>query len=92
ALLARAGGGGGYPQRRAAHPDPGGGSLRCRHAAPASGRQPGATDPPADYPMQVTGAADAERQRAVIAAIVEAEVHARIFEGGWQIIPAAARD
>jgi hypothetical protein len=50
-----------------------------------------ATDPPGDYPLQVTSSEDAERQRPVLAAVVTAELHARIFEGGWQCIPAATR-
>jgi hypothetical protein len=56
-----------------------------------SGTRP-ATAPPGDYPLQVTSPADAERQRSAVAAIVEAELHARIFDGGWQIIPAAEQD
>lgn len=48
-----------------------------------------ATDPPGDYPMQVTDASDAARQRPIIAAIADAELHARVFDGGWQCIPAA---
>ncbi len=60
-----------------------------QHPHLAGSRAP--TDPPGDYPMQVTNPADADRQRPNIAAIVEAELHARIFDGGWQIIPAAVR-
>ncbi len=40
------------------------------------------------WPCQVTGEADARRQELVIRAIVEAELHERIFQGGWEIIPA----
>ncbi|PZS32047.1 MAG: hypothetical protein DLM59_08850 [Pseudonocardiales bacterium] len=58
-----------------------------QHPHLAGSRAP--TDPPGDYPMQVSTGADAQRQRPNIAAIVEAEVHARIFDGGWQVIPAA---
>ena len=39
------------------------------------------------WPFQVTSAADAERQRSVLAAIVELELHQRIFETDWQILP-----
>jgi hypothetical protein len=39
------------------------------------------------WPMQVTTPEDAERQELVVRAIVEAELHERIFEGGWQIVP-----
>jgi len=42
------------------------------------------------WPCQVTGAADAERQEPVLRAIVECELHQRIFQGGWQVIPAFA--
>jgi hypothetical protein len=55
-----------------------------------SGTRP-VSAPPGDYPLQVTSVADAERQRGNVSAIVEAELHVRIFEGGWRIIPAAAR-
>ncbi|MDQ6873587.1 MAG: hypothetical protein M3042_00780 [Actinomycetota bacterium] len=58
-----------------------------QHPHLAGSRAP--TDPPGDYPMQVVTKADASRQRPILAAIVDAELHARIFEGGWQCIPAA---
>jgi hypothetical protein len=35
----------------------------------------------------VTSAADAGRQKAVLAAIVELELHQRIFETDWRILP-----
>jgi hypothetical protein len=40
------------------------------------------------WPCQVTGAADAERQEPILRAIVECELHERIFPGTWQVIPA----
>ncbi len=42
------------------------------------------------WPCQVTSEADARRQEPVLRAIVEAELHQRIFQGGWEIIPAFA--
>ena len=39
------------------------------------------------WPFQVTSAADAERQKGVLAAIVELELHQRIFETDWRILP-----
>ena len=39
------------------------------------------------WPFQVTSQADAERQKGVLAAIVELELHQRIFETDWRIIP-----
>jgi hypothetical protein len=39
------------------------------------------------WPLQVTGEADAERQEPIVRAIVEAELHQRIFEAGWRILP-----
>jgi hypothetical protein len=44
-----------------------------------------------DWPLQVTSQADAERQETIVRAIVEAEVHQRIFEGGWRILPGYTR-
>jgi hypothetical protein len=44
-----------------------------------------------DWPFQVVSAEDAERQAPVFAAIVEAELHQRVFEAGWQVLPAAGR-
>ncbi len=45
-----------------------------------------------DWPLQVTSPADARRQEGVLAAIVERELHQRIYESDWHIIPAARRD
>lgn len=42
------------------------------------------------WPCQVADAADAERQEPIVRAIVECELHERIFQGGWQVIPAFA--
>lgn len=39
------------------------------------------------WPFQVTSAADAGRQKGVLAAIVELELHQRIFETDWRILP-----
>ena len=41
----------------------------------------------AHWPLQVTGQADAERQEPIVRAIVEAELHQRVFEAGWRILP-----
>jgi hypothetical protein len=41
------------------------------------------------WPFQVTSAADAGRQRGILAAIVELELHQRIFETDWRILPTA---
>jgi hypothetical protein len=43
------------------------------------------------WPLQVTSQADADRQELVVRAIVEAELHERIFEGGWRIVPGYTR-
>lgn len=43
------------------------------------------------WPCEVIDETDAQRQDPVLRAIVEAELHQRIFEGRWQIIPAYAR-
>ena len=40
------------------------------------------------WPCQVTAAADAERQEPILRAIVECELHERIFQGTWHVIPA----
>jgi hypothetical protein len=40
------------------------------------------------WPCQVTGAADAERQEPILRAIVECELHERIFQGTWRVVPA----
>jgi hypothetical protein len=45
-----------------------------------------------NWPMQVTSEADARRQELVIRALVEAELHERIFEGTWRVIPFADED
>jgi hypothetical protein len=39
------------------------------------------------WPFQVTSAGDALRQKGVLAAIVELELHQRIFETDWRILP-----
>lgn len=39
------------------------------------------------WPMQVTSAEDAEKQRAALWAIATAEVHDRIFQSSWRIVP-----
>jgi len=39
------------------------------------------------WPFQVTSWADAERQKGILAAIVELELHQRIFETDWRILP-----
>jgi hypothetical protein len=39
------------------------------------------------WPFQVTSAADAGRQKGILAAIVELELHQRIFETDWRILP-----
>ncbi|MQA16214.1 MAG: hypothetical protein GEV09_19325 [Pseudonocardiaceae bacterium] len=44
-----------------------------------------------DWPLQVTSDADAQRQEPIVRAIVEAELHQRIFEGRWWVMPAAVR-
>jgi hypothetical protein len=41
-----------------------------------------------NWPLQVLDEEDAERQEPIVRAIVEAELHERIFEGTWRIIPA----
>ena len=40
------------------------------------------------WPMQVTTVEEAERQRALLWAIATAEVHDRIYQSSWRIIPA----
>ncbi len=42
------------------------------------------------WPFQVVDAGDALRQKPIVRAIVEAELHERIFEGTRKIIPASA--
>jgi hypothetical protein len=39
------------------------------------------------WPFQVTSELDAERQKSILAAIVELELHQRIFETNWRILP-----
>jgi hypothetical protein len=43
-----------------------------------------------NWPLQVVDEADARRQEPILRAIVEAELHGRIFEGLGRIIPAAS--
>jgi hypothetical protein len=43
------------------------------------------------WPFQVTSAADARRQRGVLAAIVELEVHQRVCETDWRILPISSQ-
>jgi len=43
-----------------------------------------------NWPLQVVDAADAQRQALVVGAIVEAELHERIFHAGWRVLPAYA--
>ncbi|MGH3321782.1 MAG: hypothetical protein ACRDN9_16735 [Streptosporangiaceae bacterium] len=42
------------------------------------------------WPCQVTSEEDARRQELIIRAITESELHQRILEGRWQIVPAFA--
>jgi hypothetical protein len=44
-----------------------------------------------NWPLQVLDEVDAERQALVVGAIVEAELHERLFEAGWQVMPGYAR-
>src|SRR6266851_449694 len=39
------------------------------------------------WPMQVTSSEDAEQQRPVLWAIATAEVHDRIYQSSWQVVP-----
>lgn len=43
------------------------------------------------WPLQVLDTEDAERQDAIVRAIVEAELHQCVFDGGWQMITGYAR-
>jgi hypothetical protein len=43
------------------------------------------------WPFQVVDEEDAARQEPVIRAIVEAELHQRIFEGTWRVVPGFVR-
>jgi hypothetical protein len=42
-----------------------------------------------DWPLQVTSTADAARQESIVRAIVEAELHQKIYEGRWAVMPVA---
>ncbi|MGH4000807.1 MAG: hypothetical protein ACRDTJ_25470, partial [Pseudonocardiaceae bacterium] len=42
-----------------------------------------------DWPLQVISTDDATRQAPIVRAIVEAELHQRIFEGRWPVMPVA---
>ncbi len=44
-----------------------------------------------DWPLQVTTTEDAARQEPIVRAIVEAELHQRIYEGRWPVMPVAVR-
>ena len=44
-----------------------------------------------DWPLQVTTPGDAARQEPIVRAIGEAELHQRIFEGRWPVLPVAVR-
>lgn len=44
-----------------------------------------------DWPLQVTSTADAERQLPIVRAIVEAELHQKIYEGRYPVMPVAVR-
>jgi len=42
-----------------------------------------------NWPLQVVDERDARRQEPIVRAIAEAELHERIFEGTWRIVPAS---
>lgn len=44
-----------------------------------------------NWPLQVLDEADSRRQEPIVRAIVEAELHERIFEGTWRIVPSGER-
>ncbi len=44
-----------------------------------------------DWPLQVTTTEDATRQAPIVHAIVEAELHQRIYEGRYPVMPVAVR-
>jgi hypothetical protein len=44
-----------------------------------------------DWPLQVTSTDDATRQLPIVRAIVEAELHQRIYEGRYPVMPVAVR-
>jgi len=41
--------------------------------------------------FQVTSREDAKRQKSIVATIVELELHQRIFETDWRILPVTRR-
>lgn len=43
------------------------------------------------WPMQITSAEDAERQRPVLWAIATAELHDRIYQSSWRVVPQPPR-
>ncbi len=43
------------------------------------------------WPFQVTSKADADRQKGILSAIVELELHQRIFETDWRILPVSQK-
>ena len=45
-----------------------------------------------DWPLQVVNTADAARQLPIVQAIVEAELHQRIYEGRYPVMPIAVRE
>jgi hypothetical protein len=44
-----------------------------------------------DWPLQVTSTSDATRQLPIVRAIVEAELHQKIYEGRYPVMPVAVR-
>jgi hypothetical protein len=44
-----------------------------------------------DWPLQVTSTEDAQRQLPIVRAIVEAELHQKIYEGRYAVMPVAVR-
>ena len=44
-----------------------------------------------DWPLQITSIDDATRQLSIVRAIVEAELHQRIYEGRYPVMPVAVR-
>lgn len=45
-----------------------------------------------DWPLQVTTTDDAARQEPIVRAIVEAELHQKIYEGRWAVLPIAVTE
>ena len=43
------------------------------------------------WPFQITSEVDAERQKSILAAIVELELHQRIYETDWRILPVSGQ-